>query len=72
MTEAAPWPKVKRSLVAILRGVRPDEAEGIVAALIESGFDLIPAHRRPDAFRMNSLGWGAQMEHIRAYVEDRE
>lgn len=41
MTEAAPWPKVKRSLVAILRGVRPDEAEGIVAALIESGFDLI-------------------------------
>jgi 2-dehydro-3-deoxyphosphogalactonate aldolase len=41
MTETVPWPKVKRSLVAILRGIRPDEAEGIVGALIESGFDLI-------------------------------
>lgn len=41
MTEPVPWPKVKRSLVAILRGVRPDEAEAIVEALIESGFELI-------------------------------
>jgi 2-dehydro-3-deoxyphosphogalactonate aldolase len=45
MTQPIPlqiaWPKVKRSLVAILRGVKPDEAEGIVAALIESGFELI-------------------------------
>jgi 2-dehydro-3-deoxyphosphogalactonate aldolase len=32
---------LKRSLVAILRGVKPDEAEGIVAVLIESGFELI-------------------------------
>jgi 2-dehydro-3-deoxyphosphogalactonate aldolase len=36
-----PWPKVKRSLVAILRGVRPDEAEAIVETLIDSGFELI-------------------------------
>jgi 2-dehydro-3-deoxyphosphogalactonate aldolase len=36
-----PWPKVKRSLVAILRGVRPDESEAIVETLIESGFELI-------------------------------
>lgn len=36
-----PWPKVKRSLVAILRGIRPDEAEAIVGTLIESGFELI-------------------------------
>lgn len=36
-----PWPRLKRSLVAIVRGVRPDEAEPIVAALIEAGFEAI-------------------------------
>ena len=41
MTETVPWPTVKRQLVAILRGIRPDEAETIVSALIESGFELI-------------------------------
>ncbi|HKU07309.1 MAG TPA: 2-dehydro-3-deoxy-6-phosphogalactonate aldolase [Bradyrhizobium sp.] len=41
MTQPVPWPKVKRSLVAILRGIRPDEAEGIVETLIDSGFELI-------------------------------
>lgn len=41
MTDLVPWPKVKRSLIAILRGIRPDEAEAIVDALVESGFELI-------------------------------
>ncbi len=41
MTETVPWPTAKRHLVAILRGIRPDEAEAIVGALIESGFELI-------------------------------
>jgi 2-dehydro-3-deoxyphosphogalactonate aldolase len=41
MTQPVPWPKVKRSLVAILRGIRPDEAEAIVGTLIETGFELI-------------------------------
>lgn len=36
-----PWPKFKRSLVAILRGVRPDEVEAIGEVLIESGFEMI-------------------------------
>jgi 2-dehydro-3-deoxyphosphogalactonate aldolase len=36
-----PWPKVKRSLVAILRGIRPEEAEAIVETLIATGFELI-------------------------------
>jgi 2-dehydro-3-deoxyphosphogalactonate aldolase len=51
MTHPVPWPIVKRSLVAILRGIRPDEAEAIVAALIESGFDLteVPLNS-PDPF----------------------
>jgi 2-dehydro-3-deoxyphosphogalactonate aldolase len=36
-----PWPRLKRSLIAILRGIRPDEAEPIVVALIEAGFEAI-------------------------------
>lgn len=35
------WPKLKRSLVAILRGIKPEEAEAVVGTLIEEGFDLI-------------------------------
>ena len=46
-----PWPQVKRSLVAILRGIRPDEAEAIVETLIESGFELIEVPlNSPDPF----------------------
>lgn len=44
--------------------------EGTRLTVRETGFDLLPSHRRPDAFRMNSLGWGAQMENVRAHVED--
>lgn len=35
------WPQLRRSLVAILRGVRPDEIEPIAAALIEEGFEAL-------------------------------
>ena len=38
---AMPWPELKRSMVAILRGVRPDEIEAVAAALIEAGFEAI-------------------------------
>lgn len=41
MTEPVPWPTVKRPLIAILRGIRPGEAESIVEALIDSGFELV-------------------------------
>src|SRR5215471_12226610 len=41
MIQEVPWPKVKRSLVAILRGVRPVEVEAIVETLIDAGFELI-------------------------------
>lgn len=52
MTATVPWPKVKRQLVAILRGIRPDEADGIVGGLIESGFELIEVPlNSPDPFR---------------------
>ncbi|WP_088347383.1 MULTISPECIES: 2-dehydro-3-deoxy-6-phosphogalactonate aldolase [Rhodomicrobium] len=36
-----PWPELKRSLVAILRGIRPEEAEAVVAELIDAGFEAI-------------------------------
>jgi 2-dehydro-3-deoxyphosphogalactonate aldolase len=35
------WPNLKRSLVAILRGIKPDEVEAIASALIEEGFEAI-------------------------------
>lgn len=49
--QSVPWPRVKRSLVAILRGIRPDEAEAIVETLIDSGFELIEVPlNSPDPF----------------------
>jgi 2-dehydro-3-deoxyphosphogalactonate aldolase len=51
MTQPVPWPLVKRSLVAILRGIHPKEAEAIVETLIDSGFELIEVPlNSPDAF----------------------
>ena len=51
MTQPVPWPKVRRSLVAILRGIHPDEAEVIVETLIECGFELIEVPlNSPDPF----------------------
>ncbi|MBV2186005.1 MAG: 2-dehydro-3-deoxy-6-phosphogalactonate aldolase [Rhizobium sp.] len=35
------WPSLKRNLVAILRGIRPDEIEGVVEVLVEAGFEAI-------------------------------
>jgi len=42
---------------------------GTRLTLIESGFDALPAQRRPDALRMNDGGWTEQMRNIRAHVE---
>ena len=44
-------------------------ADGTRLTVTESGFDAIPAHRRDEAFRMNSGGWDAQVKNIRAHVE---
>ncbi|GEO85887.1 MULTISPECIES: 2-dehydro-3-deoxy-6-phosphogalactonate aldolase [Alphaproteobacteria] len=35
------WPMLKRNLVAILRGIGPEEIEGVVDALVEAGFEAI-------------------------------
>jgi len=40
-TPAIAWPNLKRNLVAILRGIRPEEIEGVVDVLVEAGFEAI-------------------------------
>lgn len=51
MTQPIHWPTVKRPLVAILRGVKPDEVEGIVDVLIDGGFEMIEVPlNSPDSF----------------------
>ena len=41
MTQTAPFPKLKRGLVAILRGLKPDEAVAIGQAVFEAGIEAI-------------------------------
>ncbi|MBB2971415.1 SRPBCC family protein [Mesorhizobium sp. RMAD-H1] len=41
---------------------------GTRLTVVESGFGALPAHRRPDALRMNEEGWAGQMKNIEAYV----
>lgn len=41
---------------------------GTRLTLTESGFGGIPAGRRPEAFRMNSMGWTQQMKNIEGHV----
>jgi hypothetical protein len=44
-------------------------ADGTRVVVVETGFDALPAHRRPDCLRMNDSGWTSQMENIRIHVE---
>lgn len=46
------WPTLRRSLVAILRGLRPEEAEGVVSGLLDAGFAAIEIPlNSPEPFR---------------------
>ena len=45
-----------------------EEADGTRLRVVESGFDLVPAERRFEAFRQNTRGWEMQMESIAEYV----
>jgi 2-dehydro-3-deoxyphosphogalactonate aldolase len=52
MNGAASWPVMRRDLVAILRGLRPDEAHDTVKALIDEGFEAIEIPlNSPEPFR---------------------
>ncbi|MGB7286917.1 MAG: 2-dehydro-3-deoxy-6-phosphogalactonate aldolase [Salaquimonas sp.] len=45
------WPTLKRSLIAILRGVKPNEIDAITEALLEEGFEAIEVPlNSPDPF----------------------
>ena len=47
-----PFPPMKRPLVAILRGVKPDEVPGIVGALLDAGMTAIEIPlNSPEPFR---------------------
>ncbi|WDZ77370.1 2-dehydro-3-deoxy-6-phosphogalactonate aldolase [Ensifer adhaerens] len=47
-----PFPSMTYPLIAILRGLRPEETEGVVGALIETGFTAIEIPlNSPDPFR---------------------
>jgi 2-dehydro-3-deoxyphosphogalactonate aldolase len=47
-----PFPSMKRPLIAILRGIKPEEIEATVGGLIENGFTAIEIPlNSPDAFR---------------------
>ncbi|MCB5202380.1 2-dehydro-3-deoxy-6-phosphogalactonate aldolase [Neorhizobium sp. T786] len=47
-----PFPDMTYPLVAILRGLKPEETEGVVGALIEAGFSAIEIPlNSPDPFR---------------------
>ena len=55
-----PWPALSRNLVAILRGITPEEVEPIVAALIDARFEAIEIPlNSPDPFA--SIGRAARM-----------
>ena len=45
-----------------------DAPEGTLLTVVESGFDQVPAHRRAEAFRMNTGGWAFQMNNLVKYV----
>jgi 2-dehydro-3-deoxyphosphogalactonate aldolase len=50
--KCANWPALRRGLVAILRGVRPDEAQPMAEALFEAGIEAIEVPlNSPDPFR---------------------
>ncbi|NTF41059.1 2-dehydro-3-deoxy-6-phosphogalactonate aldolase [Rhizobium sp. AC27/96] len=52
MTTRIPFPSMKRPLIAILRGIKPEETADIVGALIETGFTAIEIPlNSPEAFR---------------------
>lgn len=47
-----PFPSIKYPLIAILRGLKPEETEGVVGALIETGFRAIEIPlNSPDPFQ---------------------
>lgn len=52
MTQPVHWPRLTRDLVAILRGLEPQDATAIAGALVDAGFEAIEVPlNSPDPFR---------------------
>ncbi|MEM6461108.1 MAG: 2-dehydro-3-deoxy-6-phosphogalactonate aldolase [Pseudomonadota bacterium] len=52
MNATTPWPGLKRSLIAILRGIQPEEVADTISVLVEAGFEAIEIPlNSPDPFR---------------------
>ncbi len=50
-TDRTPWPRLNRDLVAILRGITPDDAVAVATALADAGFEAIEVPlNSPDPF----------------------
>jgi uncharacterized protein YndB with AHSA1/START domain len=45
-------------------------AGATLLTVVESGFDKVPAHRRADAYLMNSKGWEGQLRNIQRHVAE--
>jgi uncharacterized protein YndB with AHSA1/START domain len=60
------YKKEEPTLVTFTLTDAPDNAT--LLTVVESGFDKVPRERRLEAFRMNSLGWSAQMDNITRHV----
>ena len=65
MTEPVAWPPLRRNLIAILRGIRPDEAVALAQVLVETGFDAleIPLNS-PDPLHSIRLVAAAMPRHV--------
>ena len=44
---------------------------GTLLTVTESGFDKIPAGRRPEALRMNERGWTEQLKNVESHVAQK-
>jgi len=59
------WPKLNCDLVAILRGLKPEEAPGVVGGLLEAGFEAIEVPlNSPEPFRSIELARQLAPENV--------
>lgn len=65
MNAASAWPPLQRSLVAILRGIRPQETADVVGALLDAGFEAIEIPlNSPDPFASIEIAVHAASEGV--------
>lgn len=62
---STPWPKLERDLIAILRGIRPDEVLAVGEALVAAGISVIEVPlNSPDPFQSIELLAKNTPEHV--------